>query len=148
MDAGVNIVKNTRDNEGNFDLRYLSADDATRLLMGAASAKHLGSNFLNTKALKRISPSSTKSLQKVKIGGAEYDIDPIKVSKWNPLKKKAAEAERTAKWKEQVGAAKKSALTPEEIKQIEKLSDEDFKYSIEKGEFDFDPNVIKGEPTA
>ena len=46
-----------RDNEGNFDLSYISADDVSRLFMGAASAKHLGSNLLNVNALKRITPS-------------------------------------------------------------------------------------------
>ena len=126
----------------------VKVDNFQRALMGAASAKHLGTDFLNTKALAKISPKSVTSLKKIKIGDTDYDIDPIKINKWNPLKKKAAEAERTAKWKEQVEAAKKSPLTPDEIKQIEKLSDKDFKYSVGKGEFDFDPSVIEGEPTA
>ena len=126
----------------------VKVDNFQRALTGALSTKHLGTDFLNTKALARISPKSATSLNKIKIGDTEYDIDPIKINKWNPLKKKAAEAERTAKWKKQVGDAKKAPLTPEETRQIENLSDKDFKYSVEKGELDFDPNVIKGEPTA
>ena len=145
------MAQDMRDEDGKVSLSNIGnvrVDNLQSALMGAVSTKHLGTDFLNTKALKRISPKSVTSLNKIKIGDTEYDIDPIKVNKWRPSKKKAAEAERTAKWKEQVEAAKKSPLTPDEIKQIEKLSDKDFKYSVGKGEFDFDPSVIEGEPTA
>ena len=149
--GALGVAQDMKGEDGKVSLSNIGnvkVDNFQRALMGAASAKHLGTDFLNTKALKRISPKSVSSLNKVKIGDTEYDIDPIKVNKWNPLKKKAAEAERTAKWKKQVADAKNAPLTAEETRQIEKLSDKDFKYSIEKGELDFDPNVIKGEPTA
>ena len=145
------MAQDMRDEDGKVSLSNIGnvkVDNFQRALTGALSTKHLGTDFLNTRALKRISPQSVSSLNKVKIGDTEYDIDPIKVNTWNPLKKIASEAERTAKWKKQVEDAKNAPLTAEETRQIEKLSDKDFKYSIEKGELDFDPNVIKGEPTA